>query len=194
MPTVRAYADLVTEIRALPGDVRLVGIDGHGGAGKTTFAGRLSTAAGDCPVIHTDDFASHDNALDWWPRLLAEAIDPLSRGEPARFQPYDWVRRRLADHVVVPPAPIVLIEGVSATRAAWRDRLALRVWVETPRDLCLHRGLERDGVEMAEFWQWWLASEDAYIAREGPIRYADLVVDGAPTVGHDPDVEYVALP
>jgi uridine kinase len=192
--TVRCFDDLVDEIRALPGVVRLVGIDGHGGAGKTTFAGRLSRAADDCAVIHTDDFASHDNALDWWPRLLAEVVEPLTRREPARFRPYDWVERRLAAEVVVEPQPIVLIEGVSATREAWRERLAHRIWIETPRDLCLHRGLERDGADMAEFWQWWLASEDAYIAREQPQQRADLIVDGNPAVAHDPEREFVSLP
>ena len=33
-------------------------VDGPGGAGKTTFAGRLVAALVDAPVAHTDDVAS----------------------------------------------------------------------------------------------------------------------------------------
>jgi len=69
---------LVTEVLQCPGPVRLVAIDGPGGAGKTTFAERFAAAADGAPIVHTDDFASADNPIDWWPRLLAEVIEPLS--------------------------------------------------------------------------------------------------------------------
>jgi hypothetical protein len=45
---------------AKPGPIRLVAVDGPGGAGKSTFARALSEAAGGAPVIHTDDFAADD--------------------------------------------------------------------------------------------------------------------------------------
>lgn len=62
--------DLEHVVEALmerPGPVRLVAVDGPGGAGKSTFADRLAAAAGGAPIIHTDDFASADNPIDWWP-------------------------------------------------------------------------------------------------------------------------------
>jgi uridine kinase len=179
---VRRFADLADEVLAKPGPVRLVGVDGCGGSGKTTFAARLSAAAGDCPVVHTDDFSSHDRPFEGWPRLLHEVVEPLLRSEPATFRAYDWVARRLADEVMtIPPAPLVVIEGVGATRAAWRDALTLRIWVDAPRDLRLQRGLDRDGAHMREFWQWWMALEDDYVATEQPFTHADVVVDGAAT-------------
>lgn len=188
--------DLLVErvLAAGPGPVRIVGVDGCGGAGKSTFAARLARAAGDAPVVHTDDFASHDDALGWWPRLRDEVIEPLSHGRPATFRPYDWVARRRQDHpVTVVPAPLVVIEGVGATRAAWRDTLALRMWVDCPRDLRLRRGIERDGEELRAFWRWWMAAEDGYVAAESPHLHADVVVDGDPHVPHDPETQYVAL-
>src|SRR5438046_2330413 len=51
---VRRFADLAATVLAQPGPVRLVGVDGCGGSGKTTFAGQLADAAGGCPVVHTD--------------------------------------------------------------------------------------------------------------------------------------------
>lgn len=179
---VRRFTDLAATVLAMPGPVRLVGVDGCGGAGKTTFAQRLSAAANHCPVVHTDDFASYDEPLAWWPRMERDVVEPLLRGDAATFHPYDWVARRPADETItVRPAPLVVIEGVGATRSAWRDALALRIWVDAPRDVRLRRGLERDGAHMLEFWQWWMAQEDDYVATEQPLAHADVVVDGAPT-------------
>ena len=164
----------------MDGAVRLIGIDGCGGAGKTTFATRLSQLLGDAPVIHTDDFASHDVPIEWWPRMLHDVIEPLLRGEPASYRPYDWVSRRLADDpVTVAPTGVVIVEGVGATRAAWRDRLALRIWIDCPRDIRLARGLARDGEELREFWQEWMKAEDLYVESEQPQLYADVVVSSA---------------
>jgi uridine kinase len=190
---VRRFDELGRELLARPGAVRLVGVDGCGAAGKTTFAARLCRAV-DAPVVHTDDFASWEQPTEWWPRLLAEVIDPLSRGESATFRPYDWVERRTSDDVVtVVPAPVVVIEGVGATRRAWRERLVARIWVDAPRVERLRRGLERDGAHMAGFWQWWMAAEDRYVLDERPDLYADIRVAGDASGAHDPELEFVQI-
>ena len=191
---VRRFADLAAEVAALPGAVRLVGVDGCGGAGKTTFAERLAHAAGGAPVVHTDDFASWDVPMQWWPRMLEQVVEPLLRAEPSTYRPYDWTARRFADEtVVVEPAPIVVIEGVGATRSAWRQRLASALWVDAPRELRLARGLARDGDHMLGFWQWWMSEEDEYVAQDLPREHADLVVCGAPTLVHDPATQFVSV-
>jgi uridine kinase len=195
MTEIRTFAQLADEIRRQPADVRLVGIDGCGGAGKTTFAQRLVRHGGaDWRVIHTDDFATHDEPLEWWPRLLADVIEPLSRRQAATFRPYDWVHRRPGEAITVAPADVVVIEGVGATRSAWRKRLAAAVWIETESDLRLRRGLDRDGHELAQFWQDWRIAEDRYVAEEQPAAHADLVVAGDPAgVAHEPDEQFVVL-
>jgi len=194
MTAIRTYAQLVDEIRAMTMAVRIVGIDGCGGAGKTTFARRLVTAANDnWPTIHTDDFASHDEPMQWWPRMLAQVIEPLLHNQPATFRPYDWVQRRPGEPIVIAPSDVIVIEGVGATRSAWRDRLALGVWVDTDSDLRLRRGLERDGEELADFWRDWRIAEDDYVKDEQPQQHADLVVAGDPTEAHDPEREFVVL-
>ena len=190
---VRRFADLVDGLRAKPGPVRLVGIDGCGGAGKSTFAARLSSSLDNAAVIHTDDFASHDVPIDWWPRMLQLVIEPLLRGEPASYRPYDWTTRRIADaDITVQPQVVVIIEGVGATRKAWRDKLALRIWVDCPRDMRLQRGIERDGEELRAFWLQWMRAEDDYLAAERPYEYADVIVDGLAELP-DPDNEYGAM-
>jgi len=193
--TTRRLADLAADIRAQPGPVRLVGIDGCGGAGKTTFVTHLGNALGGVQIIHTDDFASHDEPTEWWPRMLHDVIDPLLRGESASYHPYDWVRRRFADTpIAVEPAAVILVEGVGATRRAWREQLAMRIWVDCPRALRLARGIERDGEELREFWHHWMTAEDAYVADERPFAAADVIVDGAsPSPAEGEYVELLGL-
>lgn len=180
-PAFAATDDLeavVARIVERAGPVRLVAVDGPGGAGKSTFAARLSTAAGGAPVVHTDDFASSDNPINWWPRLLEQVIEPLVTGGTARYQRYDWPSESLAEWHTVEPAPIVIIEGVSSGRREWADSLSFVIWVETPRALRLRRGLERDGGQAADDWGRWMADEDAHYARDPTRERADLVVDG----------------
>jgi uridine kinase len=194
MAQIRTYTQLADQLRAASGSVRLVGIDGCGGAGKSTFADRLARHGDGWPVVHTDDFATHDEPLEWWPRMLADVIEPLSRRQPATFTPYDWVNRRPGRPTTVGAADVVVIEGVGATRSAWRDRLALRIWIDTDSELRLRRGLARDGDELAEFWRGWRIAEDRYVAEEDPAAYADLIVAGDSTgVAHNPEKEFVVL-
>ncbi len=60
--------------------VFLIAIDGHGGSGKSTLAALLSEELS-AEIIHTDDFASWNKPLDWWPRLVEQALEPVRNGE-----------------------------------------------------------------------------------------------------------------
>jgi dephospho-CoA kinase len=172
---VQSFRSLAESILALPGGVRLVAVDGHGGAGKSTFAARLAAALGGAAVVHTDDFATGEPGVEWWPRLEREVIVPLSSGETAR------------------PMAAVVIEGVSSARRAAADRLAYAIWVDAPAELRLERGLERDGRDARPLWDAWMAEEDAHFAQDGTRARCDLVVDGNPGIDHDPATEFVRI-
>jgi uridine kinase len=196
LPLLPRFDQLAARIMALPpsaGAVRLVAIDGPAGSGKSTFADRLAAAFGDAPVIHTDDFASWDNQFDWFPRLLSQVIEPIAAGRAGRYRRYDWVARELADWHDVPLVPVVIIEGVGAARREIAAALSFTVWIETPTKLRLARGLERDGDHMRDFWNQWIAGEVGHYATDRTRDRADLIVDGNPSVAHDPDTEFVAL-
>jgi uridine kinase len=175
------FARLAARIRAAEprcGPVRLVAVDGPGGAGKSTFARRLVDALDDAVLVATDDFASWEEPLNWWPRLEEQVLGPLGAGRPGRFRRYDWARGELAGWRDVPLAECVVVEGVSAARRAVAARLSLAVWVETDRAERLRRGLERDGAEAAGSWARWMAEEDRHFAADGTRERADLVVAG----------------
>ncbi|SEP90361.1 uridine kinase family protein [Streptomyces radiopugnans] len=172
-------AGLVRRLRALPpscGPVRLVAVDGHAGSGKSTLAGRLAARLGGAPVLHLDDLASHDALFEWTDCFLEQVAAPLSRGEPARYGVYDWEHRVFGGERTLPPAPVVLVEGVGAGRRALRPQLACVVWLEVPREEAWARGRHRDGPELAGFWDGWERAEERHFAADPTLPHADLLV------------------
>ncbi|MFE0364776.1 uridine kinase family protein [Streptomyces griseoaurantiacus] len=170
---------LVSSVRRTPpscGNVRLLGVDGHAGSGKSTFAGRLAEALGGAPVLHLDDIATHAELFDWTGRLLREVLAPLREGRTAHYRPYDWRARRFGPARALPPAPVVLLEGVGAGRRALRPHLALLLWMELPAEEAWRAGRERDGEEQREFWDGWIPAERRHFAEDPSRPHADLLV------------------
>jgi uridine kinase len=162
------------------GPTIVVGIDGCGGAGKSTLAARLADLLM-AKVVPTDDFASWDNPIEWWPRLLEQVLVPLAENRLARYQRYDWTQRRLAEWISI-VAPIVIVEGVTATRDEFLPYLAFSIWIDCPHDERLRRGLERDGAEAAPLWREWMEAEYRYCDAQRPRDRADVIAETFPTV------------
>ncbi|URM92099.1 hypothetical protein LUW75_21455 [Streptomyces sp. MRC013] len=170
---------LAAGLRALPpscGPVRLVAVDGHAGSGKSTFAGRLADALGGAPVLHLDDLATHDEPFAWTGRLRAQVLDRFARGEAAEYRPYDWNARRFGPARRLPPAPVVLVEGVGAGRRALRPHLARLLWMERAPEESWRRGRHRDGPAQSAFWDGWTVAETRHFARDPSLPFADVLV------------------
>jgi uridine kinase len=101
------------------------------------------------------------------------------RCEPARYQRMDWSDSQLKDWCVVEPGGVVVIEGVGALDFRLRDAYDRRIWVETPREICLARGLQRDGAAALPLWEAWSEKEERYWAGQRPRDSADVIVDGS---------------
>jgi uridine kinase len=151
----------------------LVGIGGHGGAGKSTLAALVPGAQ----VVPTDAFWTGSTfAID---RIRSDVIDPLVSGETARFATWDWEARRPGAERSLAPEGVVVIEGVCALHRDLRDAYALRIWVDAPEDVRLERGVARDGEGARSTWtEVWLPREARYVARDRPVECAQLIVDG----------------
>ena len=177
----KLFSDTIRGIHSKPAPkrmaVKVIAVDGPGAAGKTVLAERLAVELGGAQIVHTDDFASWDNPLNWWPELIEQALEPLASGRPARYKPTSWGGEE-REQLVIQPAEFVILEGVSSSREAFRPYLTYSIWIETPRDLRLERGLERDGEQARAQWEKWMAAEDEYIEREKPHEHADVVFPG----------------
>ncbi|SCK44653.1 uridine kinase [Streptomyces sp. WMMB 322] len=173
-------AELLRELPPSCGPVRLVAVDGHAGSGKTTFAGRLAAGLGGAPVLHLDDLASHDAYFDWTGRLDEQVLTPLSRGRTAHYTRYDWTRAAFprGEHAStpLPPAPVILVEGVGAGRHALRPYLSRLLWMDMAPQDAWRRGRMRDGAELAEFWDSWTRSENRHFAEDPSYSSANYLV------------------
>jgi hypothetical protein len=101
IPTVADLSEIPKAVRQkTPPEgmtTRVVAIDGHGGAGKSTLAKRLAKELGGAQIVETDDFASWDNPLNWWPRLKkAQAHSSRPSSSSARKPPAPRIRYRLS--------------------------------------------------------------------------------------------------
>ena len=151
----------------------LVGIGGHGAAGKTTLARMVPGAQ----IVSTDEF--WDGAGFDLERLAREVVEPLGRGEAATFASYDWAARETRGSRTVEPTGVVVVEGVCALHRKLRDAYAVRVWVEASYEVRLARAVARDGEEARRTWvEVWMPSEERYVERDDPAGCADLVVSG----------------
>ncbi|MFD3820122.1 uridine kinase [Streptomyces rubiginosohelvolus] len=180
MDDLARHAD---DLAALPpscGPARLVAVDGHAGSGKSTFAARLAAALGGAPVLHLDDLATHEELFGWTGRLREQVLLPLSRGERARYAPYDWTERRFGPARALEPAPVVLVEGVGAGRREVRPWLAALCWMELDRETSWERGRRRDGAELTGFWDGWTLAEERHFAGDPSRPYADALVRQLP--------------
>jgi energy-coupling factor transporter ATP-binding protein EcfA2 len=214
---VEAYGDLAEWILDQPplfGRSRLIAVDGPSGSGKTVFAKRLAGAltralggrrpdpavapadGPTTPVVHTDDLLDGwRDQLTFWPRLEEWVLDPLRAGEAGAYRRYCWPRGHFGAHwTTVQPAPVVILEGVSTARAVIRPELTLAVFVTADPRLRLDRALGRDGGALLPYLEQWRRGEEAHFSADRTAEHADLLVDGAPQLPHDPDVGYVRLP
>lgn len=192
--------DVLNEVRQRPavGGTRIIGVDGPSGSGKSTLARRLVTLSG-AALVQIDDFVSWDDLSGWWPRFDQQVLDPLLGGQDAVYQVRDWAGdefgRSLAGWKTVPWAPLIVLDGVTGTRRATVGRLTYAIWVEAPRAARLERGLNRDGHTdiYRDLWSRWMREEDRFFPVDGARDRADLRVDSASDVPHDPDTQVVTL-
>jgi uridine kinase len=163
--------------------IRIVGIDGPSGSGKSYLARSLSEVL-KAPIIEIDDFVSWDSLAGWWPRFDAQVLTPLLNGQDARYQARDWTDwygSTLGGWKTQPWSPTILFEGVTCTRRETIGRLAYAIWVEAPAPLRLSRGLIRSrsfaGAE--QLWQNWMTEEERFFTSDGTRERADLIIDTA---------------
>lgn len=164
----------------------LIAVDGHGGSGKSTLANLLADKL-QAQIIHTDDFAGLDNPINWWPLVIERVFKPIKNGKKLLNYPRSkwWETHNPEPVVNQPVTPIMILEGVCALQKEFRPYISYAIFVDTPKDVCLQRGLGRDkgqdgksDEEIRQMWRDWYEKEEIYIKRDNPKEFADLIVDG----------------
>jgi uridine kinase len=96
------------------------------------------------------------DAVTDWERLRAEALLPLRARESARFQPYDWDANdgRLAPPKIIPPADVIIVEGVYAARPELTDLVDVAVYLAVDPQVRARRYAERENdPDWQRFWE-----------------------------------------
>ncbi|MCP2258050.1 AAA ATPase domain-containing protein [Streptoalloteichus tenebrarius] len=177
---VRDVADAVLAAPARLGAVRLVAVDGPSGSGKSRLADalvrELATRGVVVGLVRTDFFATWDDPVDWWPRLVEGVLTPLGRGERGRYRRVVWRDGEPfpGPFVDVEVPDVLVVEGVSSARAEVAPLLSYSVWVEHPDPAArLERAVRRDGESSRPHLVAWQRFERGWFAADGAKHRAD---------------------
>ena len=179
----------------------IVALDGGSGAGKTTIAERLMRLA-DVALVRLDNF--YQTVIpesEWphktveqrlsgvfdWPRVRAEALEPLRSGRPGRWRTFDFMHGlgeagtySLKKEVTeVAPAPTILLEGAYSASPLLRDLIDLAVLVDVQtKKRHLRTAARGDDTEFLANWHGiWDKVEAHYFQHVCPPETFDLVVE-----------------
>lgn len=174
----------------------MVAVDGRGGGGKSTLAGRLAGVLPDAAVVHSDDVAWFHSVFDWDDLMIEGVLKPLHAGKAVHYQPPAWPGRGRHEYIDVPAGlRTVVVEGVGVSRPSLRPWLDVSIWVQSDFAEGRRRGLERDmarGLSRADAvreWAEWEREEIPFLLADRPWERADVIVGTAGALAHDPATE-----
>lgn len=178
----------------------VVGIAGGSGSGKTTIASALLEAMEpsavalveqDCYYRNLSHLSLEERALVNFDHpdaiemeLLAAHIDELCAGRAIEKPAYDFAHHvRKAESTTIQPSPVLLVEGILVlAQPELRERLDLKLYVDTAPDLRLMRRIRRDLLQRgrdfeqvrAQYYQTVRPMHEAFV--EPSKHHADVII------------------
>jgi len=178
--------------------VKIIGISGGSGSGKTTIVRRISEIVPDFTFLAQDSYYKsaefvdnqnitafnfdHPAAFDT--DLMVEHLLALRRGEAIRVPVYDFVHHRRSEATEeVVPRNLVIFEGIMIfVDPRVRELLDLKLYVDTPDDIRFIRRLKRDITERGRTMES-VITQYLDVVRPGHFEfieptkaYADLII------------------
>lgn len=141
-------------------DVKVIGITGGSGSGKSTIVRKIGEVCPDFAFIPQDNYYKsavfinnsnitaynfdHPDAFDM--ELLYKHLSDLKHGIGIDMPLYDFVHHcRKTETVHLDPAPLIIVEGLMVLfDPEIRKLLDLKIYVDTPDDIRFIRRLLRD--------------------------------------------------
>ncbi len=179
----------------------IVGVAGGTGSGKTTLAQHIADAFGDSVTVIAHDsyyhlqvgktyeercLTNYDHPDAFETDLLCAHLDALCKGESVDVPVYDYTVHNRSDKTVrVEPSPLIVLEGILIfSEESLRERMDLRIFVDTDADERILRRITRDTKERARsldsvISQYLTTVKPMHEAFVEPFkRYADVIVPG----------------
>lgn len=176
--------------------VKLIGVTGGSGSGKTTFSEMLLTHFGtDHASILFQDFYyidrshefkgdgslnfDHPDAIDW--ALMFQHLTDLHAGKPVAVPRYDFVtHKRKPETVIMQPKEYVIVDGILIfVHEIIRELFDIRFFIETSEPARYERRLLRDVEERGR------TAEGVRVQYENTVRpMHDLFVEPCKEYAH----------
>lgn len=166
----------------------LIAIDGRCASGKSTLASMLHEKLGGA-LVHMDDFflrpeqrteerySTPGENVDH-ERFLEEVLMPLSKGETARFHPFDCNTMSLSETVLeADGSGLVIVEGSYSHHPLLRDYYDLKLFLHVQPQRQLERIAKRNPAKLEDFKTKWIPFEELYFSNYDVMNKADLVIE-----------------
>lgn len=162
-----------------------IGIDGRGASGKSELLDYLASIYKGFTILHGDDYWHHIEGDVLWgefdeSRFAQEVLKPLQSGNTFHHSFYDFPIMKWKDFGSQEVRNVFCLERGFAFGLPFE--WDIKIWVETPKEICAKRGIKRDtrlGEERATAaWKTWQQREDEYIQTCKPKSQADIVISG----------------
>lgn len=185
--------------------VLIVGIDGLGGAGKSTVSEELCKLFRDenysVTVLHIDDFIHpksvryNENYEEWecyynlqwrYDYFLNDVIMPIKNNGYfcGEIELYDKENDKYyLSKTDIPSGSILIVEGIFLQRSELEGIFDYMIFMDVPEEVRLSRVLKRDGYIGDEqqirkkYENRYFPAEHRYIAKCSPVESADYVIN-----------------
>ncbi|MDP4146698.1 MAG: uridine kinase [Bacillota bacterium] len=184
--------------------VYIIGVDGLGGAGKSTLVNSLKLQLQNenyySYVLHIDDFIHpkrirYDLSKEEWycyydvqwryDYLVKEILSPIKNGEIIDKQIERYNKEDdgyFTEGVHLVHGSVLILEGIFLQRKELKAYLDFTIYIDVPQEVRLNRVLARDGYMggpediKCKYEKRYFPAEERYILEYSPIENADFVL------------------
>ncbi len=182
-------------------NIMIIGVAGGTGSGKTTLAKHIADAFGDLVTVITHDSyyraqnektfeercqQNYDHPDAFETELLRHHLDMLAEGKPVDVPCYDYTTHNRSDRTVkAEPRKVIVLEGILIfSDKELRDRMDLKIFVDTDADERILRRIKRDMEErgrslesvISQYLDTVKPMHEAFV--EPFKRFADVIIPG----------------